>query len=67
MVMQGVKLFQHSTDWKAFSAGQIIFSEGQPAGRRRAQLNGCRKPWRCHLAHEEVQWTPSHSVRGDRW
>lgn len=30
MVMQGVKLFQHSKDWEAFSAGQIIFREGQP-------------------------------------
>ncbi|MCI0427466.1 MAG: cyclic nucleotide-binding domain-containing protein [Nitrospiraceae bacterium] len=28
--MQGVKLFQHSKEWEAFSAGQIIFSEGQP-------------------------------------
>jgi CRP/FNR family cyclic AMP-dependent transcriptional regulator len=28
--MQGVTLFQHSKDSEAFSAGQIIFSEGQP-------------------------------------
>jgi hypothetical protein len=37
------------------------------ADRRRARLNGCRKPWRCRLAHVEVQWTPSRSVRGGRW
>ena len=30
MVMQGVKLFQNSKDWETFSAGQIIFSAGQP-------------------------------------
>jgi CRP-like cAMP-binding protein len=28
--MQGVNLFQNSKDWEAFSAGQTIFSEGQP-------------------------------------
>lgn len=30
MVMQGLKLFQNSKEWEAFSAGQIIFSDGQP-------------------------------------